>query len=154
MKRYKQNQVQIDSSTIGGPSAGLMFTLEVMNQLTEHDMTKGYHVAGTGQVFEDGTIGPIGGIDFKVLSADREGVDIFFAPHNEEMENAHVNGERKLTNYEVAKKVAEELGTSMKIVPVTHVTDAVHYLEQLPTKEKSVALHNPAESFDGYLACL
>lgn len=146
--------VQIDSSTIGGPSAGLMFTLEVMNQLTEHDMTKGYHVAGTGQVFEDGTIGPIGGIDFKVLSADREGVDIFFAPHNEEMENAHVNGERKLTNYEVAKKVAEELGTSMKIVPVTHVTDAVHYLEQLPTKEKSVALHNPAESFDGYLACL
>lgn len=146
--------VHIDSSTIGGPSAGLMFTLEVMNQLTEYDMTKGYKVAGTGQIFEDGTVGPIGGVDFKVLSADREGVDIFFAPHDEEIENAHVKGERKLTNYEVAQKVAEELGTSMKVVPVAHVKDALHYLEQLPMKEKSVALHSPVESFGNFLEYL
>ncbi len=153
--RYMPNEtlrtnptVDIDSSTIGGPSAGLMFTLEVMNQLTDEDLTRGYEIAGTGQVFADGTVGPIGGIDFKVLSAAREGIDIFFAPHDDEAKKARAKGEQVMTNYEVAQQVAKRLETSMKIVPVTHVEDAVHYLEQLPMKEKLEAQSSRVESFD------
>lgn len=141
--------VHIDSSTIGGPSAGLMFTLEVMNQLTDEDLTKGYNIAGTGQIFEDGTVGPIGGIDFKVLSAAREGVDFFFAPHDESAAKARTKGEHKMTNYEVAQQVAKQLETSMKIIPVTHVEDALKYLESLPKKGKSVAQRSLVEQY-GY----
>ncbi len=50
-------KVEIDSDTIGGPSAGLMFTLEILNQLVDEDITKGYDVAGTGTMESDGSVG-------------------------------------------------------------------------------------------------
>ena len=58
-------KVKIDSHEIGGPSAGLMFTLEIYNQLVDEDLTRGHEIAGTGTINEKGEIGPIGGIQQK-----------------------------------------------------------------------------------------
>ena len=57
--------MKIDSHEIGGPSAGLMFTLEIYNQLVDEDLTRGHEIAGTGTINEKGEIGPIGGIQQK-----------------------------------------------------------------------------------------
>jgi PDZ domain-containing protein len=120
-------EVEIDSENIGGPSAGLMFTLEILNQLLEEDITKGYNVAGTGTMAGSGEVGRIGGIDQKVIAADNEGIDIFFAPDDK------TEGTSK-SNYEVAKETAEKIGTDMKIVPVQTVDDAIEYLKELQPK--------------------
>lgn len=69
--------VKVNTENIGGPSAGLMFTLEILNQLLDEDLTKGYHIAGTGEMNEDGTVGRIGGIEKKVVAADEDGIEIF-----------------------------------------------------------------------------
>lgn len=70
-------KVKIDSHEIGGPSAGLMFTLEIYNQLVEEDLTKGHEIAGTGTINEKGEIGPIGGIQQKVVAASDAGAEVF-----------------------------------------------------------------------------
>lgn len=120
-------KVTIDSEEIGGPSAGLMFTLEILNRLLEEDITKGYNIAGTGTMESDGTVGRIGGIDQKVIAADNQDIEIFFAP-NDTTEGA------KQSNYELAKKTAEKIGTSMKVVPVKNIEEAMSYLENLQPK--------------------
>src|SRR5690625_3079114 len=116
-------EVRFASGEIGGPSAGLMFSLEIYDQLTEKDLTKGYEIAGTGEVDYDGNVLRIGGIDKKVIAADRAGSDIFFAPNE--------NGGAKDSNYQVAKETAEEINTDMKIVPVDTFDDALKYLQKL-----------------------
>ena len=116
--------VSIDSDTIGGPSAGLMFTLEILNQLVDEDITHGYDIAGTGTMESDGTVGPIGGIDQKVIAADRAGIDVFFAPDNE-------GGSGTPSNFDVAMETAEEIGTEMDIVPVANIDAALDYLSEL-----------------------
>ncbi|HLR62224.1 MAG TPA: SepM family pheromone-processing serine protease [Lentibacillus sp.] len=115
-------EVNFSSGNIGGPSAGLMFSLEIYDQLSEEDLTKGYQIAGTGEVDYQGNVLRIGGVDKKVIAADQEGCDIFFAANNEEAENS---------NYEVALKTAEEIGTDMQIVPVQSFDDALQYLQNL-----------------------
>ncbi|WP_082234277.1 SepM family pheromone-processing serine protease [Halobacillus massiliensis] len=115
----------IKSGEIGGPSAGLMFSLEMFDQLTEEDYSKGYEIAGTGEIDYDGNVGRIGGIDKKVIAADEDGCDIFFAPNEDGAENS---------NYQIAKQAADEIGTDMKVVPVDTFQDAVDYLEKLPDK--------------------
>ncbi len=126
--------VEIDTEEIGGPSAGLMFTLEIMNQLMEKDLTKGYRVAGTGEMSEDGTVGRIGGVDFKVMAADREGIEIFFAPDDEITEEMRERVTDIRSNYDTAAETAEKIGTDMKIVPVKTIDDALDYLEALEAK--------------------
>ncbi|GGB45032.1 PDZ domain-containing protein [Virgibacillus dakarensis] len=115
-------KVKFSSGSIGGPSAGLMFSLEIYDQLTKEDLTHGYQIAGTGEMDYEGNVGRIGGIDKKVIAADDEGCKIFFAPNE--------NGAPD-SNYEVAKKTAEEIGTDMKIVPVDTFDDALQYLQNL-----------------------
>ncbi|MFD2656249.1 SepM family pheromone-processing serine protease [Gracilibacillus thailandensis] len=115
-------ELTFSSGEIGGPSAGLMFSLEIYDQLTPEDITKGYQIAGTGEIDYQGNVGRIGGIDKKVVAADREGCDIFFAPNE--------NG-REDSNYQVAKQVAEDIGTDMEIIPVDTFDDALDYLENL-----------------------
>jgi PDZ domain-containing protein len=122
-------KVSIKSENIGGPSAGMMFTLEIFNQLTPGDLTKGYRVAGTGTIREDGSVGPIGGVEHKVRASDKMKADIFFAP-----DNPVPPGSKARSNYADAKAEAERLGTDMKIVPVRTVDDAITYLENLPPK--------------------
>ncbi|MDO5635168.1 MAG: S16 family serine protease [Micrococcus sp.] len=65
---------------IGGPSAGLMFTLAVVDRLSPGDLTGGLHVAGTGTVTDTGLVGPIGGIAQKVHGARAQGAELFLAP--------------------------------------------------------------------------
>ncbi|MEZ0579143.1 PDZ domain-containing protein [Nocardioides sp. MH1] len=71
--------IQVDP-TIGGPSAGLMFSLSVYDTLTPGSLTDGETVAGTGELFDDGTVGPIGGIAQKIAAAQDAGAQLFFVP--------------------------------------------------------------------------
>jgi Lon-like protease len=119
-------KVTIDTNDIGGPSAGLMFSLEIYNQLVKGDLTKGYKIAGTGTINDKGEVGRIGGISQKIVAADKAGVDIFFAPNE---------GGSSDSNYREAVKTAKEIGTKMKIVPVDTFEDAVNYLQKLEPKK-------------------
>jgi PDZ domain-containing protein len=114
--------IKISSEKIGGPSAGLMFSLEIYNQLVEEDITKGYKIAGTGTINQNGEVGPIGGISQKIIAAHKEGADIFFAPNERGAKNS---------NYQEALQTAKEIGTNMKIVPVDSFDDAITYLKSL-----------------------
>ncbi|MGN8645121.1 SepM family pheromone-processing serine protease [Gracilibacillus sp. HCP3S3_G5_1] len=115
-------ELTFSSGEIGGPSAGLMFALEIYDQLIEEDITKGYQIAGTGEIDYQGNVGRIGGVDKKVVAADRAECDVFFAPNENGRENS---------NYQIAKQVAEEIGTDMEIVPVDTFDDALDYLNNL-----------------------
>ena len=66
--------------TVGGPSAGLMFSLAIYDTLTPGSMTDGATVAGTGELLPDGTVGPIGGIAQKIAGAQEAGAQLFFVP--------------------------------------------------------------------------
>ncbi|WP_203246126.1 SepM family pheromone-processing serine protease [Sporosarcina beigongshangi] len=127
-------KVEFQTSNIGGPSAGLMFTLEIMNQLLDEDLTKGYNIAGTGEMLEDGTVGRIGGADFKVIAAARKNIDIFFAPDDDLPDEVRERNPGIQTNYEEAVEMAEKIGTKMKIVPVKTIDDALDYLAGLEEK--------------------
>lgn len=118
-------KIKIDTDEIGGPSAGMMFTLEIYDQLTEGDLAKGHKIAGTGTISSDGTVGPIGGIDQKIVAADKAGAEVFFAP-SYELEGG--------SNYDIALETAEDINTNMEIIPVENVEDAFHYLEKLDEK--------------------
>ncbi|WP_212925428.1 SepM family pheromone-processing serine protease [Oceanobacillus sp. J11TS1] len=115
-------EIKFSSGGIGGPSAGLMFSLEIFDQLTKEDLTGGKQIGGTGEIDYDGNVHRIGGIDKKVVASDKEGVDIFFAPNEDGREGS---------NYQVALETAERIGTDMKIVPVDTFEDAVEYLESV-----------------------
>lgn len=69
--------VSFVDTNVGGPSAGLMFTMEIYNRLTSGDLTKGHRVAGTGTINAEGVVGAIGGVKHKIVAADREGAEIF-----------------------------------------------------------------------------
>ncbi|WP_183100143.1 YlbL family protein [Nocardioides pelophilus] len=71
--------IQVDPA-IGGPSAGLMFSLAVYDTLTPGSLTDGEIVAGTGELVDDGTVGPIGGIEQKIAGAQEAGAELFFVP--------------------------------------------------------------------------
>ena len=126
--------VEIKSDDIGGPSAGLMFTLEILNQLLPEDITKGYKIAGTGEMLPDGTVGRIGGIDLKVIAADKKGTEIMFAPDDDIPEEVLAKNPHLISNYEEALKSAKKIGTKMKIVPVKTIDDAMDYLNSLQPK--------------------
>lgn len=115
----------IDAEKIGGPSAGLMFSLEIYNRLVEEDITKGYQIAGTGEIDEEGNVGRIGGVHQKVIAAHKKGADIFFAPKE---------GNREDSNYNIAKQIATKEGMEMEIVGVDTFDDAISYLAQLEPK--------------------
>ncbi|QNG58895.1 PDZ domain-containing protein [Bacillus sp. PAMC26568] len=118
-------EIKLDTSNIGGPSAGLMMTLEIYNQLTKEDYTKGYTIAGTGTIDEKGTVGPIGGISQKIVAADKSGAEIFLAPNQNGIETS---------NYQEAVKTAKDIGTKMKIVPIDTFDEAIDYLNKLEEK--------------------
>lgn len=112
--------VNMDIENIGGPSAGLMMSMEIYNQLTKEDETKGHHIAGTGTIDDEGKVGPIGeSAKRSSLQTARERTS--FAPNE---------GGRKGSNYEEAVKTAKDIKSAMKIVPVDTMDDAIHYLEK------------------------
>jgi PDZ domain-containing protein len=68
------------ANEIGGPSAGLMFALGIMNKVGQVDLTKGRFVAGTGTITSNGKVGAIGGIALKMIAARDKGATVFLAP--------------------------------------------------------------------------
>jgi PDZ domain-containing protein len=72
--------VKIALEEIGGPSAGLMFTLGIIDKLKPDDLTGGKIIAGTGTIDDEGQVGPIGGIPQKLVGAKDAGAQIFLVP--------------------------------------------------------------------------
>lgn len=72
--------VKVGIDKVGGPSAGMMFALAIMDQLTPDDELNGAHVAGTGVVDVDGQVYPIGGVALKMVGARAAGADSFLVP--------------------------------------------------------------------------
>lgn len=112
--------VKFSSGNIGGPSAGLMFALSIYDQLKEEDLTKRLNITGSGQLDYEGNVLPIGGIDKKVIAADKKDMDILFAPSFKS---------HKDSNYDEAKQTAKEIESDMEIVPVENFEDVLDYLE-------------------------
>ncbi|MDV6014576.1 PDZ domain-containing protein [Haloechinothrix sp. LS1_15] len=72
--------IDIELADVGGPSAGIMFAVAIVDRMTEEDLLDGEHVAGSGEIAVTGEVGPIGGIGFKVDAARDAGVDAFLVP--------------------------------------------------------------------------
>jgi Lon-like protease len=72
--------IDIQVEDVGGPSAGLMLTLGILDLVGDDDLTGGAFVAGTGTIDTDGTVGPIGGIALKMVAARDMGADLFLVP--------------------------------------------------------------------------
>ncbi|HVP21166.1 MAG TPA: PDZ domain-containing protein [Anaerolineaceae bacterium] len=102
----------VPQKIVGGPSAGLMFTLTVYNLLSKTDLTGGRRIAGTGTINPDGTVGPIGGVQQKVAAAEEAGAEYFLSP---------------VINYADAVSVARQI----KVIKISTVTDAVAFLQSL-----------------------
>ncbi|WP_125766533.1 SepM family pheromone-processing serine protease [Lapidilactobacillus wuchangensis] len=124
--------VKIDAGDIGGPSAGMMFSLQIYEQLTGNQLRHGRKIAGTGTIAEDGTVGAIGGIDKKVVAADAAGATIFFAPDDPVTKAIKKVEPNYINNYQTAKQAAAKIKTKMKIVPVKKFSDVIKYLETHP----------------------
>jgi PDZ domain-containing protein len=108
--------VSIDAGNVGGPSAGLAFTLELLAELG-HDPTHGYKVAATGQIELNGAVTAIGGVKQKTFGVRDAGADVFLVP---------VDGGNAAT--------AKQYAGSLKIIPVTSVSQAIRALAKLPPK--------------------
>lgn len=121
--------IKFKTEGVGGPSAGLMFTLDIYDQLTGNTLRKGRKIAGTGTIEAKGTVGDIGGAGLKVVSAAQEGAEIFFVPNNPVGKEILKKNPKAKTNYQEAKEVAKQLKTKMKIVPVTTLQEAIDYLK-------------------------
>ena len=104
--------VSISSGDIGGPSAGLMWTLGLIDLLTPGELTKGRTIAGTGQILSNGSVESVGGVEQKVAAAERAGASVFFVPTGE-------------------AAVAQSVATRMRVVPVRSYRDAVRFLNRL-----------------------
>lgn len=106
--------VTIHAGSIGGPSAGLMFSLGLYDKLTPGPLTGGARIAGTGTIADDGAVGPIGGIQHKMAGA-REGdkADWFLAPQDNcsDVRGNTPGGLRvvRVASFDEAKRAVEEI---------------------------------------------
>jgi PDZ domain-containing protein len=73
-------EVTVELDRIGGPSAGLMFSLGIIDKLDPADLTGGIRFAGTGTIDDEGNVGPIGGVPQKLVAAKRDGATVFLTP--------------------------------------------------------------------------
>ena len=119
VKEYKTTpKVDIKfNKSESGPSGGLITTLEIYNQLVKKDLTKGHTIAGTGTIEEDGTVGQIGGIEYKILGAEKGGADYFLVPAGQ--------------NYKDAKRYKEKNNLKIKLIKVKTIQDSIEKLEAL-----------------------
>lgn len=103
----------INTNNVGGPSAGMMYTLALIDLLSDGDLTKGHVVAGTGTIEADASIGGIGGIRQKVVAAEAAGARYLLVPQS---------------NYEAA--LTADRG-DLELVPVATIDDALAFFESL-----------------------
>ncbi len=109
--------VEIDSGSVGGPSAGLAFTLAVLDQLTEGELTGGRKVAVTGTINAAGEVGPVGGVVQKTAVVRDLGADVFIVPAGQ--------GEAELA------AATDRAEGEVEIVPVANVEEALRALADL-----------------------
>jgi PDZ domain-containing protein len=107
--------VRIDTGSIGGPSAGLAFALDVLEELGR-DVDHGYKVAVTGALDPDGTVEPIGGVKQKAIGVRRAKVDVFLVPAGDN-----------------AKEARKYVGP-VRVIPVESFRQALRALATLPPK--------------------
>lgn len=110
-------EVEIALENVGGPSAGLMFTLGIVEKLTENEITRGQIVAGTGTINAEGEIGPVGGIRHKMLGAKQDGAVWFLAPEGN------------------CPDLIGFIPDNLQVVPVSSVSGAIRALESLSNGE-------------------
>ena len=94
-----------------------MMTLALYQAISGEDLTHGLKIVGTGTIDENGTVGSIGGVEYKLQGAVKDKADLFFVPAGE--------------NYEEAKKVKKEHNYDIKLVKVSSIDQAITYLENL-----------------------
>ena len=112
--------VSIDSGRVGGPSAGLAFTLGILDALTPESVTGGARVATTGTMELNGTVGPVGGVHQKVVAASREGVDLMMVPSAEIDEARRYAGDLRIEpvdDLDGALAVLASLGGGDAVLP-------------------------------------
>lgn len=100
-----------------GSSGGLMTSLSIYSKLVNYDITKGYIISGTGTIDENGVVGEIGGVKYKLKGAVTEKADIFLVPSGD--------------NYNKAKKLKEKNNYDIEIVEIKTFDDAINYLDKL-----------------------
>ncbi|WP_307544385.1 MULTISPECIES: PDZ domain-containing protein [unclassified Paenibacillus] len=116
-----------------GNSAGLMHALNLVQRISDRSLTKGYKIAGTGTMELDGKVGPIGSIDLKIKTADREKVDIFFVPKYYPIARwKDITYEN--SNEKEAIDTAARIHSKMIIVPVETLQGAIDFLSNLPER--------------------
>ena len=106
-------KVAIDTNGIGGPSAGLAFTLEVMQQLGRN-VLHGHKVAATGEMELNGAVAPIGGVKQKTYGVRQAGADVFLVPAGQNARDAR------------------RYAGPVRIIPVRSLDQALHALATLP----------------------
>lgn len=104
-------EVTIDSGRVGGPSAGLAFTLGILDVMTPESLTGGLNVSVTGTITLDGSVGPIGGIHQKVMASRRAGVDLMLVPASEIDEARKYAGDLRVESVESLTQALEVLTT-------------------------------------------
>jgi len=109
--------VEIDSGSVGGPSAGLAFTLAVLDQLTPGELTGGAQVAVTGTITVDGRVGSVGGVPQKAAAVRDLGVRVFIVP--------------AAIGEEAIAEVRERAGDDLEIIPVSTLGEALAALQKL-----------------------
>jgi PDZ domain-containing protein len=108
--------VFVDSG-IGGPSAGLAFTLTIIDEMTPGDLTGGATIAVTGEIRADGSVGRIGGVEQKAVTVRRAGVDVFLVPAG--IPEAEMAAARR------------QAGDAVQIIEVATLDEALDVLESL-----------------------
>ncbi len=113
--------VRLRLADVGGPSAGLLFTLGIIDTIGDDgDLTGGRTIAGTGTITADGQVGPVGGVPLKTQAAHRDGATIFLVPKAE------------------CDDAQSELPSDMRLVPVTTLDGALKDLKALRSGHGSV----------------
>lgn len=105
--------VTIDSGNVGGPSAGLAFTLAVLDVLTPGEITGGHRVAVTGTMSLDGTVGPVGGAAQKAITVRDAGYEVFLVPSDE------------------LEDVRATIGDDLEVIAVDTLKEALDALDSL-----------------------
>ncbi|MEV7414280.1 S16 family serine protease [Streptomyces sp. NPDC089919] len=110
-------KVTLSLADVGGPSAGLLFSLGIVDKLDGNgsggDLTGGTSIAGTGTIDDDGTVGAVGGVALKTQAARRDGASVFLVPRAE------------------CADARAELPAGLRLIPVTTLSGAVDSLRAL-----------------------
>jgi PDZ domain-containing protein len=107
-------EVKISTTDIGGPSAGLAFTLALLDELTSGDLMGTSHVVATGTISDDGSIGAIGALEQKAVAVKASGADLFLVPAGQSAEEM--------------KRARKAAGSGVKIVQVATLDEALAVL--------------------------